>query len=102
MLPGQVFDIVEKKLVKSLADDIDKAKPQTVRLLNIEAIASGPYKDFLYSVCGGLVELIDSLDSKGIAVSGTVHNPQLLPWNLVSRIEKRSKGPNESIPEKPQ
>lgn len=102
MLPGQVFDIIEKKLIKSLADEIDKAKPQTVRLLNLEAIASGPHKDFLYAICGGLVELVDSLVEKGIVVSGTVDDSQILPWNLACRLDKQSKGAAESVPRKAQ
>jgi len=102
MLPGQVFDIIEKKLIKSLGDEIDKAKPQTVRLVNLEAIASGPHKDFLYAICGGIVELMDSLHGRGIAISGTVSRPLLLPWNLVSRIEKQPKDATESAPRKAQ
>jgi hypothetical protein len=102
MLPGQVFDIVEKKLIKSLADEIDKAKPQTVRLINLEAITSGPHKDFLYAICGGLVELIDSLTEKGTAVSGVVDGSQILPWNLMYRLDKQFKEPAESVPRKAQ
>jgi len=93
MLPGQVFDVIEKKLIKGLMDEIDKAKPQTVRFVNLEAIQSGPYKDFTYAICGGLAELIESLVEKKIAVNGTVQNPRSLPWNLTSRIDKNFKGP---------
>ena len=92
MLPGQVFKIVKEKMVKSLADEIEKVKPQTVRFLNLEAICSGPYKDFLYAVCGGLAELADTLTDKKIAVTGTISHARALPWNLVSRIDKKFKG----------
>jgi len=92
MLPGQVFKIVEEKMVKSLADEIEKAKPHAVRFLNLEAICLGPYKDFLYAVCGGLAELADTLNDKKIAITGTVSDPGALPWNLVSRIDKKFKG----------
>ena len=61
MLPGQVFDIVEKKLIKALLDEIESTKAQTVRFVNLEAIPSGPHRDFLHAICGGLAELIDSL-----------------------------------------
>ena len=92
MLPGQVFDIVEKRFVKSLADEIDKARPQTVRFVNTDAIATGPHKDFMYAICGGLAELIDSLASRGVAVSGTALDLHILPWNFLSRINKDFKG----------
>jgi len=92
MLPGQVFEIIEKKFVKNLADEIEKAKPQTVRFVNVEAIQSGPHKDFLYPLCGGLVQLIDSLVSKKVAVTGTIRDPRVIPWNFVSRIDKQFKG----------
>jgi hypothetical protein len=92
MLPGQVFDIVEKKLVKGLLDEIDRVKPQTVRFVNLEAIPSGPQKDFANAICGGLAELIDSLVEKKIAVIGTIRDANGLPWNLISRIDKKFKG----------
>jgi hypothetical protein len=92
MLPGQVFDMIEKKLIKSLADDIAKAKPQTVRFVNFEAIPNGPHKDFTYAICGGLAELIDSLAEMKITPTGAVRNSQGLPWNFVSRIDKNFKG----------
>ena len=88
MLPGQVFEIVEKKLIHSLADEIDKAKPQVVRLENLEAIPNGPYADFTYAICGGLAELADSLAGKGIGLVGTIQDPKVLPWNIVYRISK--------------
>ena len=92
MLPGQVFDIVEKKLVKILLDEIENAKAQTVRFVNLEAIPSGPYRDFSYAICGGLTELIDSLVEKKITVTGTINDANSLPWNLISRIDKSFKG----------
>jgi len=92
MLPGQVFDIVEKKLVKGLLDEIDRVKPQTVRFVNLEAIPSGPHRDFSHAICGGLAELIDSLVEKKIAVTGTIRDANGLPWNLISRIDKKFKG----------
>jgi len=92
MLPGQVFDTVEKKLVKGLLDEIDRVKPQTVRFVNLEAIPSGPHKEFANAICGGLAELIDSLVEKKIAVIGTIRDANGLPWNLISRIDKKFKG----------
>jgi len=92
MLPGQVFDIVEKKLVKVLHDEIESAKAHTVRFVNLEAIPSGPHRDFSYAICGGLSELIDSLVEEKIAVTGIISDPNGLPWNLISRIDKSFKG----------
>lgn len=92
MLPGQVFEIVEKKLVKTLMDDIDKAGSQTVRFLNLEAIPSGSHRAFFYAICGGLSELIDFLIDKKITVTGTVRDARVLPWNLVSKIDRDFKG----------
>lgn len=92
---------VEKKFVKGILDEIEKAKPQTVRFENLEAIASGPHKDYLSAICGGLSFLIDSLSAKNIQVIGTVHDPYVLPWNLVAKIDKNFKGlpaPGESTP----
>jgi len=92
MLPGQVFDIVEKKLIKALLDEIESTKAQTVRFVNLEAIPSGPHRDFSHAICGGLAELIDSLVEKKIVVTGTIGDASGLPWNLRSRIEKNFKG----------
>jgi hypothetical protein len=92
MLPGQVFDIIEKKLIKTLMDDIDKARPQTIRFVNLEAIPSGPHGAFFHAICGGLSELIELLINKKIAVTGTIRNPRVLPWNLVSKIDRDFKG----------
>jgi hypothetical protein len=101
MLPGQVFDIIEKKFIKGLLDEIDKAKPQTVKFVNLEAIASGPHKDYLQAICGGLSVLIDSLTSKNIPVVGTIQDPWVLPWNLVAKLDKIFRGlpaSGETIP----
>jgi hypothetical protein len=92
MLPGQVFDAVEKKLIKGMVDEIDKVKPQAVRFVNLEAIRTGPYEDFTYAICGGLAELIESLTAKKIVVNGTVEDPLSFPWNLVSKLDKNFKG----------
>jgi hypothetical protein len=92
MLPGQVFDIVEKKLIKALLDEIDRIKPHTVRFVNLEAIPSGPHKDFSNAICGGLAELMDSLVEKKILVTGTIRDANGLPWNLIFRIDKDFKG----------
>ncbi len=48
LLPGQVFDLIEKKFLKTLTDEIDKSKAQTVKFVNLEAIATGPHKDYLH------------------------------------------------------
>jgi hypothetical protein len=93
MLPGQVFDVIEKKFIKGLLDEIEKAKPQAVRFVNLEAIASGPHKDYLYAICGGIEVLIESLSAKNVQVTGTIQNPLALPWSLVAKIDKDFKGP---------
>jgi len=101
MLPGQVFDAIEKKFVKGLLDEIEKSKAQTVRFVNLEAVATGPHKDYIYAICGGLRVLVDTLSAKNIAVTGTIQNPWVLPWSLVSRIDKNFKGipaPGETEP----
>ncbi len=101
MMPGQVFDAIEKKFIKSLLDEIEKTKPQTVRFANLEAIASGPHKDYLQAICGGLRVLIDTLTTKNVAVTGTIQDPWVLPWDLVSKIDKNFKGlpaPGETSP----
>jgi len=92
MLPGHIFEIVEKRLIKDLLDEIDKAKPQTVKFVNVETILSSPLKVFSYAIFGGLAELADELGKRGIAVTGVVSDPWNLPWNFVSRIDKSFKG----------
>lgn len=101
MLPGQVFDSIEKKFIKSLLDEIDKSKSQVVRFVNLEAIASGPHKDYLYAICGGLEVMIDTLSAKNVQITGTIQNPLALPWSLVAKIDKTFKGipaPGETSP----
>ena len=101
MLPGQVFDTIEKKFIKTLADEIEKSKAQTVKFVNLEAIATGPHNDYLYPICGGLEELIDSLVARNIVVTGIIPDPFSLPWNLVAKIDKNFKGlpaPGEATP----
>jgi len=92
MLPGQAFELVEKKFIKGLMDEIEKSKAQAVRFANLEAIASGPHKDYLYAICGGLGELIGQLSAKNVQVSGTIQNPFTLPWSLVAKLNKDFKG----------
>ena len=92
MLPGQVFDVMEKKVMKIFIDEIEKAKPQTVKFVNLEAIATGPHKDYLYPICGGLGQLITSLSAKNIAITGAFQDPYSLPWDFVSKIDKNFRG----------
>ena len=92
MLPGQVYDIVEKKFIKNLADEIEKSKAQTVKVVNLEAIAAGAHKDYLHPIFAGLRDLLDSLTAKQITVTGTIQNPFSLPWDLVSRVDPNFKG----------
>ena len=101
MLPSQVFDIIQKKFIKTMADEIEKSKAQTVKFVNLEAITSGPHKNYLYPICGGLGELIGMLVAKKITVTGSIQDPFLLPWYLVAKIDKNFKGlpsPGESAP----
>jgi len=101
MLPGQVYDIIEKKFVKNLADEIKKSKAQTVKFVNIEAIATGEHKEYLNPICAGLRVLIDSLIVKKITVTGAVQDPFSLPWDLVAKLDPNFKGlpaPGQSTP----
>ncbi|HKM75267.1 MAG TPA: hypothetical protein VJZ32_02495 [Candidatus Bathyarchaeia archaeon] len=101
LLPGQIFDLIEKKFLKTLTDEIDKTKAQTVKFVNLEAIATGPHKDYLYPICGGLTELIKSLAVKNVQVTGVIQNPYVLPWNIVAKIDKTFKGlpaPGQTVP----
>jgi hypothetical protein len=93
MLPGQVFDAIEKKFLKELLSQIENAKLQSVKFVNLEALASGPHRDYLYAIAGGLGALIDSLRRKNIQISAIIQNPMALPWNLVARLDKSFKGP---------
>jgi len=92
MLTSQVFDLLEKKVIKPMVDEIEKAKPQTVKFANLEALATGPHKEYLHPICGSLAALIQALKSKGIAVEGTVQQPFLLPWHLIAQLDKTFKG----------
>ena len=101
LLPGQVFDLIEKKFLKTLTDEIDKMRPQTVKFVNLEAIATGPHKDYLYAICGGLSVLINSLAAKNVQVTGDIREPNVLPWNIVAKIDKTFKGlpaPGQTAP----
>jgi hypothetical protein len=101
LLPGQVFDLIEKKFLKTLTDEIDKSKAQTVKFVNLEAIATGPHKDYLNPICGGLTVLINLLTAKNVQVTGVIQNPYVLPWNLVAKIDKTFKGlpvPGQTVP----
>ena len=114
-LEGQVLETIEKKFIKKLSDQIVKANPQTVRFVNLEALATGPHKDYLYPVCGGLAELVDALRGrismplwpnfikleKKIAVTGTVQNPWILPWHIVAKLNDAFRGLHEeNVPSK--
>ena len=92
MLPSQVFDTLEKKFLKDLLAKIENAKPQTVKFVNLEAIATGPHKDYMYAIAGSLCELIDNVSAKNMQVSAIIQNPMTLPWNLVARLDKTFKG----------
>jgi len=101
LLPGQVFDLIEKKFLKTLTDEIDKTKPQTVKFVNLEVIATGPHKDYLQAICGGLIVLINSLATKNVQVTGVINDPYMLPWNIVAKIDKTFKGlpvPGQTVP----
>lgn len=93
MLPSQVFDTIEKKFLKDMLAQIENAKPQSVKFVNLEALASGPHKDYLYAIAGGLGALIDSLTTKNIQISAVIQDPLALPWNLVAKLDKNFKGP---------
>jgi hypothetical protein len=92
MLMSQVFDTLEKKVIKGLLDEIDKAKPQSVRFVNLEALATGPHKEYLNPICGSLAVLIEALLAKEIQVTGSIQQPFLLPWHLVAKLDKNFKG----------
>ena len=92
MLMSQVFELVEKKVIKSILDEIEKSKPQSVRFVNLEAVATGPHKEYVNPICGSLAVLIESLTAMGIQVTGTVQYPFLLPWHLVAKLDKTFKG----------
>jgi hypothetical protein len=102
MLSGQAFELLEKKLVKALLDEIEKAKAQTVKFVNLEALATGPHKDYLYAICGTLAVLIEALTTKNITFTGSIQKPLSLPWHLVAKFDKEFKGlpsPGETAPQ---
>ena len=101
MLTGQAFEAIEKKVIKPMLDEIDKAKPPAVRFVNLEALAIGPHKEYINPIGGCLAALMSSLAAKGIQVSGTIQQPFLLPWHLVAKLDKTFKGlpaPGETVP----
>jgi hypothetical protein len=100
MLPGQVFDTLQKKFIKTIVDQIEKTQAKTVRFINLEAIASGPHKDYLYPICAALTDLIDSLAAKNINITGTIQNPHILPWNIVAKIDRNFNRPSRGTPAK--
>ena len=91
LLSSQVFETMEKKVLKSLLDEIEKAKPQAVRLVNLEAVARA-HTEYVDPICGGLALLVDTLKAKGVEVTGTVRDPMVLPWHLVAKLDKAFKG----------
>ena len=109
-LTGQVFEDIEKKYFKTLADQIVKADPESVKVVNLEAIPTGPHKNYLYPICGGLAELIDALRGdlpvplwpnfiklqKNFTVTGIIENPWILPWHIVAKLDKNFKGLQQS------
>ena len=115
-LMGQVFEDIEKKFLKSLVDQIVKANPDSINVVNLEAIATGPHKEYLHAICGGLAELIDALRGdipsplwpnflkieKKFAVKGTIQNPWILPWHIIAKLDKNFKGLDQSpVPASP-
>lgn len=92
MLMSQVFEAVEKKVTKPMIDEIEKAKPSTVRFVNLEALATGPHKEYVNPICASLAAMIQALNAKGMQVTGTIQQPFLLPWHLVAQLDKAFKG----------
>ena len=92
MLTGQVFETVEKKVIKPMLDEVEKLKPQTVKFVNLEALATGPHKEYINPISGCLAGLISNLTAKGIQVTGVIQQPFLLPWHLVAKLDKTFKG----------
>lgn len=93
MLPSQVSDLLEKKAMKEILTQIDNAKPQSIKFVNLEALATGPHKDYVYAIAGSLVTLIDSLTAKNIPINAIFLNPLALPWYLLAKLDKNFKGP---------
>jgi len=92
MLMSQVFEAVEKKVTKPAIDEIEKAKPSTVRFVNLEALATGPHKEYVNPICASLAAMIQALNAKGMQVTGTIQQPFLLPWHLVAQLDNAFKG----------
>jgi hypothetical protein len=105
-LMAQGFETIEKQFIKSLLDHITKAQPDVVKFVNLEAIATGPHKEYLAPICGGLAELVQALEGtlpvplwpnfikldRKYTVTSTIQNPWILPWHLVAKIDKNFKG----------
>jgi len=105
-LMGQAFEVGEKQFIKSLVDQITKAQPDIVKFVNLEAIATGPHKEYVAPICGALAELVQALEGapplplwpnfikleRKYHVSGTIINPWILPWHIVAKIDKNFKG----------
>ena len=87
--PGR-FSRWSRRSGHDLAEQVDTAKPQVVRFVNLEAIANGPCADFVWQ------SVADNLTGKGVGLVGTVHDPKGLPRNIVSRIDKGLKTPRQS------
>ena len=101
MLPGQVFELLEKKFTKAVLDEIEKSKAQQVRLINLEALSSGPHKEYVYAISGALENMIATLIKKNVQVTGTIQDPFSLPWSLVSKIDPKFRGipaPGQNTP----
>jgi len=100
LLSSQVFETMEKKMVKGILDEIDKAKPQVVKLVNLEAVAR-THQEYVDPIFGGLAELVDALKDKGVEVIGSLQEPMILPWHLVAKLDKKFKGlpaPGQNAP----
>lgn len=101
MLMSQVFELLEKKVIKGILDEIEKTKPQAVRFTNLEALATGPHKEYLNPICASLAAMIESLATKEVKVMGSIEQPFLLPWHLVAKLDKNFKGlpaPGQTAP----
>ena len=92
MLMSQAFEAIEKKVTKPIIDEIDKTKPSMVKFVNLEALATGPHKEYLQPICASLAAMIQALKGKGVQVAGSIQQPFLLPWHLVAQLDKAFKG----------
>ena len=105
-LMGQAFEVGEKQFIKALVDQITKAQPDIITFVNLEAIATGPHKEYLAPISGALAELVQALEGapplplwpnfikleRKYRVTGTITNPWILPWHIVAKIDKNFKG----------